>query len=180
MRLLNITYAIILAFLTACTGGTTETQVEGEKESNSEVANDKVSENKSKYAEGKYYAIPTSAYPKQGLSLLPDEATVGIPSYPGAYLLSHATSNDLLPGLVIVSTDPIDQVHSFYKEKLSGWVYDKRVGLFWPGPGAYKLTEHTGKVSSVSLMEWISDSYWSEHLPENVKTQISIIYEPKN
>ena len=179
MKQFNTIYITIFALLMACSGGTPQTQEEKQSASDEKGDKSSVTEYKAEYAEGEYYAIPNSAYPKASLSSIPDEATVGIPAYPKAYLLSYATSDDLLPGLVLVSSDPIDVVHSFYKEKLSEWVYDERMQLYWPGPGDYKLSQHMGKVSSVTLSEWDPESFWSKNLPKNVKTSINIIFEPK-
>ena len=67
---------------------------------------------------------------------VPDKATVGVDAYPGAEILQTTKSQDpMLASIRLVSSDEVQKVYEFYKEKLKDWNYENFMGMhvFWKG-----------------------------------------------
>ena len=137
----------------------------------------KLSLNAPKDISSRKYAVPTK-----------DE--VGIPAYPGAVISSvSAPSTDttkykqeVLPFVILVSTDNPDNVVAFYKRNLTkekGWSYNEDLKTFVKGKDANALT---GFVPTVAIRDESGENfdlvYVDEGLKNRLKTRIEITYKP--
>ena len=121
---------------------------------------------------------------------VPTKDEVGIQPYPGAYISSvSAPSEDtvkydkeVLPFVILVSTDRPEQVISFYKKKLTaanGWNYNEEFKTFVKGPQGSSLT---GFVPSVAIRDENGQNfdlvYVDQSLKNRLKTRVEITYKP--
>lgn len=122
---------------------------------------------------------------------VPTKDEVGIPPYPGAVISSvSAPSKDttkytqeVLPFVILVSTDNPSNVISYYKRILTpgkGWTYSEEYRTFVKGQTAKALT---GFVPSVAIRDGSGDNfdlvYIDQNLKNKLKTRIEITYKPK-
>jgi hypothetical protein len=137
----------------------------------------KLSSNASKDISSRKYPVPT-------------KEEVGIPPYPGAFISSvSAPSTDttkytqeVLPFVILVSTDNPDNIVAFYKRNLTkekGWTYSEEYRTFVKGKTGSALT---GFVPTVSIRDEDGENfdlvYVDEGLKTRLKTRIEITYKP--
>ena len=121
---------------------------------------------------------------------VPTKEEVGIKPYPGAVITSvSAPSTDtikykqeVLPFVILVSTDSPDNVVSFYKRILTedkGWTYSEEFRTFVKGQGSQALT---GFVPAVAIRDEDGNnfdlSYVDETFTNRLKSRIQITYKP--
>ena len=147
------------------------------------------------YAQAQYapWAKLSSNAPKDISSRnypVPTKEEVGIKPYPGAVISSvSAPSTDttkykqeVLPFVILVSTDSPDNVISFYKRNLTkdkGWAYSEEFRTFVKGQTTQALT---GFVPAVAIRDENGEnfdlSYVDEGLKNRLKSRIQITYKP--
>jgi len=121
---------------------------------------------------------------------VPTKDEVGIPAYPGAVISSlSAPSTDttkyqqeVLPFVILVSTDSPDNVVAYYKRNLTkekGWTYSEEYRTFVKGKTGSVLT---GFVPAVAIRDEEGENfdlvYVDEGLKTRLKTRIEITYKP--
>ena len=121
---------------------------------------------------------------------VPTKEEVGIKPYPGAFISSvSAPSTDttkykqeVLPFVILVSTDSPDNVVSFYKRILTGnkgWTYSEEFRTFVKGQTAKALT---GFVPTVAIRDENGENfdlvYVDENLKSRLRSRIEITYKP--
>ena len=121
---------------------------------------------------------------------VPTKDEVGIPAYPGAVISSvSAPSTDttkykqeVLPFVILVSTDNPNNVVAFYKRNLTknkGWNYNEEFRTFVKGKTGTALT---GFVPTVSIRDEDGENfdlvYVDQGLKNRLKTRIEITYKP--
>lgn len=108
---------------------------------------------------------------------IPSRESVGLPIYPGSVYTSQYEGDGMLPGLVMASSDPIDEVTSWYQAQ-DGLTWSEQWGLFHAGDN-YEMM----KTESVYLQDISADPSVSAgglvFDMRGMKTQITISYEPK-
>ena len=147
------------------------------------------------YAQAQYapWAKLSSNAPKDISSRnypVPTKEEVGIKPYPGAFISSvSAPSTDttkykqeVLPFVILVSTDSPDNVVSFYKRILTGdkgWTYSEEFRTFVKGQTAKALT---GFVPTVAIRDENGENfdlvYVDENLKSRLRSRIEITYKP--
>ena len=121
---------------------------------------------------------------------VPTKQEVGLKPYPGAYISSvSAPSTDttkykqeVLPFVILVSTDSPDNVVSFYKGILTkdkGWNYSEEFRTFVKGQTSQALT---GFVPTVAIRDENGENfdlvYVDENLKSRLRSRIEITYKP--
>ena len=119
---------------------------------------------------------------------VPTVSEVGIQPYPGAVISSVSAPREdttnydkqVLPFVILVTTDSPDKVVQFYKGILTadeGWNYSEKYTTFVKGEIISSLT---GFVPSVAIREENGDEfdliYVNEKFKETLKTRIKIFY----
>ncbi len=118
---------------------------------------------------------------------VPAAADVNIPAYPGAKIVStmpaaqfESSSGDgkTLPGMVLLSSDEVDTVLVFYKDKLAGWQYKDFYGVhtFWDGPEGSNPLDIMAGHPTLSLAE-IEEGDVLRLLWPEVRTKIDMVYD---
>ena len=123
---------------------------------------------------------------------VPSKTEVGIPAYPGAFISSVSAprqdtieyKKEVLPFVILVSTDTPSKVISFYKKVLTkdkGWNYSEEYKTFVKGKIGSSLT---GFVPSVAIRDDNGQNfdlvYVDEGLKNGLKSRIEITYKPEN
>ncbi len=121
---------------------------------------------------------------------VPTKEEVGISPYPGAFISSvSAPSTDttkykqeVLPFVILVSTDSPDNVVAYYKRILSkekGWNYSEEFRSFVKGQAIQVLT---GFVPTVAIRDENGENfdlvYVDENLRSRLRSRIEITYKP--
>jgi len=122
---------------------------------------------------------------------VPTKEEVGIIPYPGAVISSVSApvkdttkyNQEVLPFVILVSTDDPSRVVAFYKKYLTsekGWTYSEEFKTFVKGPTSKALT---GFVPTVSIRDESGDnfdlSYVDQSLRKSLRSRIEITYNPK-
>lgn len=118
---------------------------------------------------------------------IPARADVPIPPYPGAVVIQTmasqtATGNDeefdMLPVIVLVTTDPVDQVAAHYAAALEGWNTKTVFGqhYFWQGEMDYDPfdIESSTAIQSLVIMEDLD----REALVPGAQAELQVRYRP--
>lgn len=120
-------------------------------------------------------------------SKVPEKHEVGIPCYQGAKIIysqqpSRVKINgkELKPNhMIFMGTDnKVDQVYSFYKEKLPDWSYKEKFGthIFYEGDGKFDLMDES---SMTTPHVQIREAYPQESpLMPDMNTVIEVYYRP--
>ena len=120
---------------------------------------------------------------------IPGKSEVGIPAYPGAYVVgfmpaSEMTANGVksktFPTIVLATSDDKATVTAFYKEQLKGWKYKNMMDMFeifWTGRDEFNSMDMEQATSTRNIN--IADALQphKDFMPE-AKTSISIVYKP--
>lgn len=118
---------------------------------------------------------------------VPAAADVNIPAYPDARIVSSmgamqysgsSGEGQSLPGMVLLSSDELDAVLAFYKDKLAGWQYQDFYGVhtLWNGPEGSNALDMTAGYSTLSLSEIKADDVFRALWPE-MRTKIDVVYD---
>lgn len=120
---------------------------------------------------------------------VPSKEEVGIPAYPGSVIVAlkqkswmeaNGEKMDTLPSLILATSDEMEKVTVFYKEKLKDWKYKNQMGMFdifWTEKDDFNnmdITE-TATIQNLSIMEAMSAQ--TDFVPD-AKTAITIVYKP--
>ena len=123
---------------------------------------------------------------------VPTKEEVGIPPYPGAVISSVSAprvdtlkyKQEVLPFVILVSTDGPSNVISYYKRILTkdkGWNYSEEYRTFVKGELQSALT---GFVPTVAVRDESGENfdlvYVDENLKKKLKSRIEITYKPSN
>ena len=112
---------------------------------------------------------------------VPTKEEVGIKPYPGAFISSvSAPSTDttkykqeVLPFVILISTDSPDNVVAFYKRILTkdkGWNYSEEFRTFVKGQTAKALT---GFVPTVAIRDENGENFDLVYVDENLKSRLN-------
>jgi len=123
---------------------------------------------------------------------VPSQQEISIPIYPNTYLTTISTASvdslkphesEILPFIILVSSDPPEKIIAFYKDKLKpelGWNYTEEYTTFIKSNPMIKVL--TGKYPSVAVRHENGDDfdlvYVNEKFKEKLKTRIRITYKP--
>jgi hypothetical protein len=114
---------------------------------------------------------------------IPSAEQVGIPAPPGAAISTVSSGGMDLPGVILLSTAPANEVVEFYKKSLKpgdGWKWNDVLGVFYRGDSvsdALFLKIPSVRISAVpdpSAESFLVD----EAFRDKVKTKIEIHYKP--
>lgn len=121
---------------------------------------------------------------------VPSEEAVGIPAYPGAFIIALVDSGSMesgdekivtLPVITLGIEDEQAKVVSFYKEKLKDWKYKNSFDMFdifWTGRDDYDVRDIMQTATIPNLV--ISKSIRAEpNFMPKAKTTITIVYKPQ-
>jgi hypothetical protein len=121
---------------------------------------------------------------------VPSKEKVGIPAYPGAFIVALMDSGPMevnddtimtLPSITLATEDEQAKVVSFYKEKLKEWKYKNSFDMFdifWDGPDEFNNMDMTQGMTIPNLVVFGSTDGEPNFMPE-AKTAITIVYKPK-
>ena len=117
---------------------------------------------------------------RQGL-IIPDESVVGIPGYPGSYVVSTSDTgkgrSKMLPTVTLVTAVRTSKVRAWYSTKLKGWKYYKDYRLFAAPGWKFQYLMIKPHVA-VTKLHKNSMLLMFEDIP-NAQTKIEIAYRPK-
>lgn len=121
---------------------------------------------------------------------VPGKGTVGIPAYPGAYIVqvqeaSGMTVNNkiiiTLPMITLATVDQPEKVVNFYKEKLKGWNFsnDFMSRAFWKDDDRFDPLDLRKTSSTPNLIIYDISEDMPEVLMPKARSRIKIAYKPK-
>ena len=128
-------------------------------------------------------AVSALARARDHACIAPSAEQVGIPAPPGAETSTVSSGGTDLPGIVLLSPAPMNEVVDFYKKSLSpndGWKWNEALGTFYRGESvsdALFLKIPAVRVSSVpdpSVESFLVEKAFRD----KVKTKIEIHYAP--
>lgn len=119
---------------------------------------------------------------------VPDEKTVAVPAYPGAFVVAcigaaWMESNDVktatLPAITLATEDEQEKVTAFFKEKLADWHYKNAFDMFdvfWTGSDEFNNMdiEQAAVTPNVTIMA--ASAAQTDFMP-TAKTAIVIVYK---
>ena len=120
---------------------------------------------------------------------IPGKSEVGIPAYPGAYIVgfmpaSEMTANGVksktFPTIVLATSDDKAKVTAFYKEKLKEWKYKNMMGMFdvfWTGRDDFNSMDIEQSTSTANINIADAMQPHKDFMPD-AKTSITIVYKP--
>lgn len=120
---------------------------------------------------------------------VPSQEEVGLPLYPGAFIVALMDSSTMvmnddtiktLPSMTLATTAEQAEVVSFYKEKLKDWKYKNSFDMFdifWNGPDEFNNIDMTQGMTIPNLVVFESTDGEPNFMPE-AKTTITIVYKP--
>ena len=121
---------------------------------------------------------------------VPDKDVIGIPAYPGAFIVAMMDGqvmevNDdtitTFPSLTIATSDDKAKVTAFYKEHLKDWKYKnafEMFDIFWIGVDEFNNMDMTQAMTTENLVVFDAMEGEPNFMPE-AKTAITIVYKPK-
>lgn len=116
---------------------------------------------------------------KDLVNSIPSKEGVGVPIYPGAMFLSALSGSEgMLPGLNLVSEEPLEKVKMWYEKHLEGWSYSDMMMLYHEGTGKLSFADAM-KTPTVNVIALEPDAFdlMIFDVP-NGKTRIQITYRP--
>lgn len=125
---------------------------------------------------------------QQWISHLPSKAELGVPVYPGAVIVSSQqgysdNGENLLPELVLVTSDPLKKVEAWYANKLKGWNHISNYDAFLPPhknvdvmSDKFDATPHV-QLEKIMTKNQLDGMFLKQ--PGNGKTGIIIRYDKK-
>jgi len=119
---------------------------------------------------------------------VPSLSEVGIPAYPGTFIVglkgkNHMTANGkkyiTLPTIVLATKIEMKKVTEFYKEKLKKWRYMNDMDMFdvfWNSSGKFNSLDirQTATMPNIIIMK--AGLPYTEYMPD-AKTVITIVYK---
>lgn len=121
-------------------------------------------------------------------AVVPEKSAVEIPPYPGARVLSTISEFKMtinkkkvtcLSSIKLLSTDPVDKVVAFYKEKLKEYRYksmwDGMINFFWIGGKDDNMLD----IKKACVTLYISISSADSKMMPKAKTEIQLTYGAK-
>jgi hypothetical protein len=120
---------------------------------------------------------------------VPSKAEVGLPAYPGAFIVTLMESKEVimnddtlisLPSMTLATTDDQAKVVSFYKEKLKDWKFKNSYDMFdifWIGPDEFNNMDMSQAMTIPNIVIFGSTKGEPNFMPE-AKTAITIVYKP--
>lgn len=122
--------------------------------------------------------------------VVPTKGEVGIPAFPGAYIIQVQKASTMrvgnktiktLPVITLATVDPPEKVVNFYREKLKDWDYsnDFMTRAFWEKKGDFDPLDprKTSTVPNVIIFD-VSDDM-PEVLMPKARATIKITYIPQ-
>ena len=122
---------------------------------------------------------------QQWISELPTEGQLGVPVYPGAVIVVyqrgyHDSSETRLSELILVSSDPISKVESWYSKKLKDWNHIQNYDVFLPPHKIVDVMSDKFDATHHVELEKILEKHQLDGMflqqPDNAKTAITIMY----
>lgn len=125
-------------------------------------------------------------------SKVPDQTTVGLPPYPGAVIFQtrgagtmnvNGKDSKSLPYIKLLTSDDMDKVVAWYKDKLSSYYHQKQsfagmsTHVFWKEKGDYNMFDINARMVNENV--GISDGAIHKDDYPKAKTMIEITYVPK-
>jgi hypothetical protein len=121
---------------------------------------------------------------------VPTEETVGIPAYPGAFIVALVDSGSMeandekiktLPVLTLATEDEQIKVTAFYKEQLKDWKYKNSFDMFdifWRGPDEFNNFDITQSMIIPNITILAAGAGEWDFMP-TAKTKIIVVYKPQ-
>jgi len=121
---------------------------------------------------------------------VPDQESVGVPAYPGAYIVAcsgalsmeaNGVKSTTWPVVTLATEDDQDKVTAFYKKELDDWSYKNSFDMFdvfWTGPDEFDNLDirQSSVISNVTILGATAGQ--TDFMPK-AKTAIIIVYKPK-
>jgi hypothetical protein len=117
-------------------------------------------------------------------SKVPPRDAVPQPPYPGAGVLAAADENPMfadaefesLPVIRLLTTDGLDAVLKFYREKLPDWTYKEDYGFhfIYEGDGEYQMMSESSETTPSVTLNEVEPGFY-EVMPD-ARTEITIRY----
>lgn len=120
---------------------------------------------------------------------IPGKSEVGIPAYPGAYIVgfmpaSEMTSNGVksttFPTIVLATSDEREKVTEFYMKELKEWKYENMMDMFdifWTGRDEFNSMDIDQTTSTTNINIANALQPHKDFMPD-AKTTITIFYKP--
>jgi hypothetical protein len=120
---------------------------------------------------------------------VPSKEEVGLPAYPGAFIVALMDAQEMvmnddtvmtLPSITLAAVDEQAKVVDFYKEHLKDWKYKNSFGMFdifWLGPDDFNNMDMNQGMTIPNLVVFESTDGEPNFMPE-AKTAITIVYKP--
>jgi hypothetical protein len=121
--------------------------------------------------------------------VIPSKEEVGIPAYPGSFIVAlkekglmevNGKKMETLPIITLATADEPAKVVAFYKEKLADWKYENQMGMFdvfWTGKDEFNNMDIAESSTTPNLVIMEAISIQTDFLPK-AKTAINIVYKP--
>jgi hypothetical protein len=121
---------------------------------------------------------------------VPSTEEVGAPAYPGAFIVqmngptqmeSNGTKLTTLPIVILETEDEPAKVAAFYKEKLTGWKYENKFGMFdvfWKGGEDFNFMDIDQAATRVNIIIQEPITSDSDRMMPTSKARIQIVYNP--
>lgn len=120
---------------------------------------------------------------------VPDSSSVGIPAYPGARVFQTRGPSEMevngkkhktLAYIKLLSTDPVEKVVAWYKDRLKGYTYEDAFGtsIFWKGQGKFNGLDirQRSTIQNVGISKALSAMGYDDDM-KGAKTVIEVVYE---
>ena len=121
---------------------------------------------------------------------VPSTEEVGAPAYPGALIVqlngptqieSNGEKLATLPIIILESEDEPAKVAAFYKEKLTGWKYENKFGMFdvfWKGGEDFNFMDIDQAATRVNIIIQEPIKSDPDRMMPTSKARIQIVYDP--
>ncbi len=123
---------------------------------------------------------------------VPDSSVVGIPAYPGALVIQTREAGAMqasdgkpyLPYIKLLSSDTVDKVVKWYRERLSGWYYQKvsifsmaESHRFWKEKGDYGMMDMDAMGTVPNVIVSAGKQHADDYPP--AEAMIEVTYQPR-
>lgn len=119
---------------------------------------------------------------------VPAAEDVSIPAYPGAKIVSTMASGQIksssgerksLPGMILLSSDELETVRDYYKDKLADWQFSDSYGLnmFYDGPAGSTMMDIMGSGYPMLTLGEIGEDDVMRLLWPEMRTKIDMVYD---
>jgi hypothetical protein len=111
------------------------------------------------------------------LANVPSRETVGLPVFPGAFYTGTIEASEMMPTVVLASTEALAKVKAWYAGQ-PGFTYDDSFKLFYRGDEYVMMQTESVYLQDISENPTASAGGLMFNM-KGMKTQITISYQPK-